>query len=468
MTLGNREYSQYASIEGDAATYRRLDAVLHRLEGAESEEPMIVVAYLLAFFCLLLNGLLFVRLKPPYNFMILWIPQLLHHALSPCLIVIGASGAVLGWLYDAPLAVAAGILGAGLSAIYVWQVTRPQLGFALAFGVDWQQKIPPQFASRLLQRRWGLGLPRTLAPRWERDVQFWTIPDTERHLLCDIWQPPVDVTPSGLAFIYFHGSGWYLSHKDFGTRPFFRQLAAQGHMVMDVGYRLCPEVDVYGMVGDVKRAIAWLKKNAGQYDINPERLVVGGASAGAHLAMLAAYAPDHPQITPPDVRGFDLSVGGVVSYYGPTDLRAVYEHTHQERVIGLPAVEIGLPGAADKEINMQDAGRLDTLLGGHLHEIPDQYELASPVAHVQPDCPPTLLIQTNLDFITPTAATRALYDKLVANGVPAVLIEYPLTQHAFDLLLPHLSPPAQAALYEVERFLAVVASVRKEQLMSLP
>jgi acetyl esterase/lipase len=389
--------------------------------------------------------------------MVVWIPQLLHHALSPFLVLIGALGAVLGWVYGAPLAVIAGVLGAGLSAYYVWRVTRPQPSFALAYGVDWQHKIPPEQASRLIQRRWGLGLPHTGTPRWERDIPYWTIPGTERDLLCDVWQPPEDVTPTGLAFIYLHGSGWYLSHKDFGTRPFFRQLTAQGHVVMDAGYRLCPEVDIFGMVGDAKRAVAWMKANAARYGIDPEHIVLGGASAGAHLAMLAAYAPDHPRLTPVDLQGCDLSVRAVVSYYGPTDLRAVYQHTHQERIIGQPRPEVGLPGAADKDIDMQDAGRIDTLLGGHLHEIPEVYDLASPVAHVHADCPPTLLIQTNLDFITPTDATRALYDRLCDCGVPAVLITYPLTQHAFDLLLPQVSPPAQAALYEVERFLALAA-----------
>ncbi|NWG18102.1 MAG: alpha/beta hydrolase fold domain-containing protein [Chloroflexi bacterium] len=205
---------------------------------------MTAAAYLLSFVCLILNGLLFVRLRPPYNFMILWLPQLVHHTLSPFLVILGGLGAVLGWLYQAPAAAVAGVLGAGLSAFYVWRVTVSQPGLSLAFGADWQRRILPQQAGRLLQRRWNLGLPRTGAPRWERDIAFWTIPGTDRNLLCDVWQPPEGVTPTGMAVIYLHGSGWYLSDKDFGTRPFFRQLTAQGHVVMDVAYRLCPEVDI--------------------------------------------------------------------------------------------------------------------------------------------------------------------------------------------------------------------------------
>jgi len=99
---------------------------------------------------------------------------------------------------------------------------------------------------------------------------------------------------------------------------------------------------------------------------------------------------------------------------------------------------------------------LDILLGGHPHEVPEVYELASPVTHVQPACPPTLLIQGEPDFIAPMAATNELHRKLIECGVPAVNIHYPLTNHAFDLVFPQVSPPAQAALYDLERFLALM------------
>jgi len=125
-------------------------------------------------------------------------------------------------------------------------------------------------------------------------------------------------------------------------------------------------------------------------------------------------------------------------------------------VIGLPKVEIGSPGAAKMKKDMAQVGRLDTLLGGHLHEVPRVYELASPIAHVSADCPPTLLIQGEPDVFTPAAPTRVLYHSLVASGAPAVNIIYPMTQHAFDLILPKVSPPAHAALYHLERFLALM------------
>ncbi len=253
--------------------------------------------------------------------------------------------------------------------------------------------------------------------------------------------------------IFFHGSAWTVFDKDFGTRVFFRQLVAQGHVIMDVSYRLCPEVDIYPMVGDIKRALDWMKSNAGRYGVDPHRIVLGGASAGGHLSMLAAYAPNHPLLTPEDVKDADLSVRGVFSYYGPSDLLAVYSHTSQERLVNLPKVPIGDPDVLGKA-KMSNSGRLDMLLGGHPAEVPQAYEIASPVTHVCPDCPPTLLIQGEDDMITPIAATRKIFQKLVDAGVPAVNIVFPHTDHAFDLVLPRLSPTAQTALYELERFLA--------------
>lgn len=134
----------------------------------------------------------------------------------------------------------------------------------------------------------------------------------------------------------------------------------------------------------------------------------------------------------------------------------------------MPKVAIGQPGAAEMKKNVTDAGRLDTLLGGHLYEVPEVYELASPITHVQPGCPPTLLIQGTLDIIQPAAATRGLQRRLIECGVPAVNILYPLTNHAFDLLLPPISPPAHAALYYVERFLALMVLPVEWQSETLP
>ena len=127
----------------------------------------------------------------------------------------------------------------------------------------------------MVQKRWTwfLKMKAEPEPSWERDIPFWTIPGTDRQLLCDLWRP-ADSKVSGLAFIYLHGSGWAALDKDVGTKSFFRHLVAQGHTVMDVAYRLIPEVDIHGMVADAKRAVAWIKAHAEKYGLNPEKIVL--------------------------------------------------------------------------------------------------------------------------------------------------------------------------------------------------
>jgi acetyl esterase/lipase len=414
---------------------------------------MITLAYILSGISLLMSVLFLIRLKFPLGFFTLWIPKLTAGALSPYWAIMGAVGAILGGISGAYWAVPMGIVAAGMMIWYVWRCTRDHNGFEEAFGTGWSDKIPPEGARLMVQKRWTWFLKMKASPEpiWERDVPFWTIPGAERQLRCDLWRPG-NGDASGLAFVYFHGSGWYIGDKDMLTRPFFRHLVAQGHTVMDVSYRLCPEVNIYGMIGDVKRAIAWMKANASRYGVNPEKIVLGGGSAGGHLALLAGYTPGHPELTPEDLKSADLSVCGIVSYYPPTDLMTMYQYTGQHRLVDLPPVPIG----PDSTTSGRDFGRLDIFLGGWPQDIPDTYQLGSPATHVHPGSPPTLLFHGNQDVLVPVDATRALYTKLVESGVPAINVVFPWTDHGFDLLLPQFSPPAQSALYDVDRFLALL------------
>jgi acetyl esterase/lipase len=351
-----------------------------------------------------------------------------------------------------------GMVGAATMIVYVWRCTRDHKGFENAFGAGWSDQIPPEQAKEMLQKRWTWFLQMKASPEpcWERDIPFWTVPGADRQLLCDLWRP-ANGSVSGLAYVYLHGSGWAALDKDFGTRPFFRHLVAQGHTVMDVAYRLIPEVDLYDMIGDVKRAIAWLKASASRYGVDPKKIVLGGGSAGCHLALLAGYAPQHPELTPEDLKNADLSVCGIISYYGPTDLLAEYDQCRTANPFAdLPAVPIGTK--VDPKKAFQYAGRVELLLGGHPQDIPDRYQLASPTTHVHPGSPPTLLIQGDQDLLVPVDSTRALYAKLVESGVPAIAVVYPWTDHAFDLIVPQINPAAQSALYDVDRFLALLSN----------
>ena len=232
---------------------------------------------------------------------------------------------------------------------------------------------------------------------------------------------------------------------------------------MDVAYRLIPETNVPAMQGDVKRAIAWLKRNAGRYGVNPDHIVLGGGSAGSHLALLAAYAPYHPLFTPEDVRGVDLSVRGVVGYYNAGDYRleskAAVKRTALERALVGPLTSF-FAIIAGSEIAVDDTGDWDPnlFLGGPPDEWPELYRQVSPIVHVGPAAPPTLQIVGEHDVYGGARSAAALHAQLQAAGVPSIAIRIPRTDHAFDLFFPEVSPAAQTAMYEVDRFLALMAS----------
>ena len=434
-------------------------------------KPVKTLARTLAFLSAGLSALYPFQIQSPAGAM-LALPKALGAALAPLVGAMGAVGAVLGLVGDAPLATLAGALGAWASARHVRRVTAPHDGFDNAFGPDSECKIHAGPRRGMRQRRWTWWPPRPPTPRWQRDVPYRTLPDLQggeaRSLLCDIWQPPQSVDPSGLAVIYLHGSAWHAGDKDMLTRPFFRHLAAQGHLVMDAAYRLCPGATILDMAHDVQHAVAWLKSRAVQYRVHPGRIVLGGGSAGGHLALLVGYTSGHPQLTSQDLKGVDTSVCGVVAHYGAADVHAVLQHA--SRVMPHPPtpslrVVLGMVeavmGDAVKGVDWRTFSArtmIGNAMGGTAEEVPEMYELASPIAHVHADCPPTLLLQGAHDVIMPVHAARALHRKLVEAGVPAVYVEYPQTTHGFDLFIPQVSPSAQAATYDVGRFLALVNS----------
>lgn len=426
---------------------------------------------------LALGGLSRLRVRSRVSLPLI-LPKFVGLALAPFVAVAGVLGAALGVTRRSALALVCGSVGAALAANYVRHVSAPHDRFETAFGADWRRLVPAEVERLMLPRRWTWRVRKPPEPRWDRDIAFWTIPGGDRRLVCDLWTPPAEVTPSGTAVIYLHGSAWYLLDKDVGTRPLFRELAAQGHVVIDVAYRLCPEVDLTGMVGDAKRAVAWMKANAARLCVSPERVVLVGASAGAHVALLAAYSHGHPRLTPNELRGVDTSVRAVVSYYGVADLRAYGEHT-AARLADLPLrgghtsvrpkptrLDVSLTRLmVRRTLPVENTPPLPShrqmmrdLVGGLPVEVPEMYDLASPINHVSAACPPTLLFHGEHDFMVPTAAARRLYDALLSAGVPAIYVEYPTTDHAFDLLWPRLAPAGQAALYDLERFLACVGA----------
>ncbi len=273
-----------------------------------------ITASVVASVCIIMSAPLFLSLRWPAPF--LWFLKLFASAVSPILILIGILVTIVGLTTSSVLISLIGVYVVLVFFIHLLRVTNPldfSTGFEHAFGFDWEKTINQEQKNHFLSGRRILKLPDVRNPHMEQNITYATVPDINRKLLCDVWQPPDNITPSGLAFIYLHGSAFYFLDKDYGTRPFFRHLAAQGHVIMDVAYRLSPETDIMGMIHDIKRAIAWMKENAGTYGNSPNRIVLGGGSAGGHLALLAAYTADSSQFTPNDLQEKDVKVCAAIS-----------------------------------------------------------------------------------------------------------------------------------------------------------
>jgi acetyl esterase/lipase len=203
----------------------------------------------------------------------------------------------------------------------------------------------------------------------------------------------------------------------------------------------------------VKRAIVWMKRHAAAFGVSPDRVVLGGDSAGAHRALLAASAPDDPWLTPEDVRGENLSTRGVITYYAVADYRLESKplvnrgpvaHAAQRLLTGL------LETWSGPTIPSEDVWSAQ-FVGGQREDWPDLYRRVSPITRVRPDSPPTLHFVGEHDvYVSRGRSILALHHRLQAGGVPSMYVELPQTDHAFDMVLPTLSPAAQAAMYDVD------------------
>src|ERR1700730_7710379 len=92
---------------------------------------------------------------------------------------------------------------------------------------------------------------------------------------------------TGLA--YFHAGGWACGSVS-SLYPLCRSLAnAGGCIVVSVDYRMAPEHTFPAAIDDAVAATRWVAENAQQLGIDPQRLAVGGDSAGGKLAAAAPF-----------------------------------------------------------------------------------------------------------------------------------------------------------------------------------
>jgi acetyl esterase/lipase len=201
--------------------------------------------------------------------------------------------------------------------------------------------------------------------------------DGDRELRLDVLRPDTTAGPAPLV-LYVHGGGWHEGDRGAGMHPWLNPfLVANGFVTASLTYRLSGEAHWPVPLGDVRAALRWLRRHAGEHGADPERIGVWGHSAGAHLAALSALTIGEAD----RVRAVALSAC-------PADLRGERLDSGNEvaRLVGPDAT-------------------VDTLAD------------ASPVCRVRRGAPPFLIAHGTRDQVVSFEQGVALRDALVAAGV---------------------------------------------------
>jgi arylformamidase len=126
--------------------------------------------------------------------------------------------------------------------------------------------------------------------------------------------------------VFVHGGHWQESSKDDAcfAAP---DLVTAGAAYAALGYGLAPGHSLPAMVDSVRRGLLWLRGHAAELGVDPERIFVGGSSAGAHLTA-AALSP---------IAGRAVSAAGAFLLSGVYDLEPV-RLSYVNDAVGMDAV----------------------------------------------------------------------------------------------------------------------------------
>ena len=177
------------------------------------------------------------------------------------------------------------------------------------------------------------------------------------------------------AVLLVHGGGWNKEERRSDMTGIAKDLAKRGYFVMNTTYRLTPEWKFPAQAEDMAEAIRYMRRNAKELNIAPDRISTFGYSAGGHLAALAGLDPKN-------------NVKAIVAGGAPSDLAF-----------------------------WPDGKLTGLLLGGPLKGNEKIYREASPVTHVEKDSPPVFIYHGTKDTLVSTEHPKAFISALEKNNV---------------------------------------------------
>ena len=148
----------------------------------------------------------------------------------------------------------------------------------------------------------------------------------------DLYLPGSSSNKGLPVLLFIHGGYWVLGHKD--TLGFMAPaITCLPAIFVAVGYRLAPQAKYPGPVDDCRHAVKWVYENIHRHGGDPDRIFVGGHSAGGHLASLVTlqHNPIKGLALPDDVIKGCFSVSGIFDVADtPEDRRDAFLNSPEE------------------------------------------------------------------------------------------------------------------------------------------
>jgi acetyl esterase/lipase len=272
----------------------------------------------------------------------------------------------------------------------------------------------------------------------ERDLTYGTysLGGGAQPLKLDLYLPAGD-TPLPV-LVYIHGGGWIEGSKEGCPGGTF---ARYGYAVACVDYRLAPlrggctaELIFPAQIQDVKAAVRWLRMNADAYRLDVEHVGAFGDSSGGHLASLLGTSAGAAELQGDQNPGFSDAVQAVADWYGPVDVtqeppKLVFTDDPCASSFMTLSDEYG--GEATPYFYWTFAW--SAFLGGSLEDtrVLQQAWRASPLAYVDSNDPPFLIIHGENDGMIPIEQSALLATALQNAGVEVTFLRLQEPGHNF-------------------------------------
>jgi len=267
-------------------------------------------------------------------------------------------------------------------------------------------KIKPLLCATLVTLLSSLAVPAQDSPSLpydqKKDVVYGEVHGT--GLLMDVFTPKGKA--NGLGIIDVVSGAWYSDRnkiRDHILAQVYSIFCSRGYTVFAIRPGSRTRYTAVEMQANVKTGIRYVKQHASEFKIDPERLGMTGASAGGHLATLAAVTAEEGNPDANSPLRYDTHVRAAAVFFPPTDF-------------------LDWDG---KPANLNTLGSLLFLGGTNGHsdaEIKEHALQISPARLVKPPTIPFLLIHGDADPLVPLQQSQKMVAALKAAGGSAELI----------------------------------------------